>query len=106
MLCFPLRKRGASEFNFEFTNTGTDILKINDINTSRGCAAVIASSSHLKQREKGTIRAGVATFNKKGLMVETIEALNNDPERPNVILTLQATMLENILPSLEQDIRQ
>jgi hypothetical protein len=62
----------------------------------------MAGPSHLKQREKGTIRARIATFNKRGLIVETIEVLSNDPKRPNVILTLQATIRENILPSLTQ----
>lgn len=67
---------------------------------------MMASSSHLKHGEKGTLTAKVSTLNKKGLTVETIEVLSNDPKRPKVILTLQVTILENILPSLQQDICQ
>ena len=67
---------------------------------------MMASSSHLKHGEKGTLTAKVSTLNKKGLTIETIEVLSNDPKRPKVILTLQATILENILPSLQQGICQ
>ncbi len=35
---------------------------------------------------------------KNGFITETIEVVSNDPKRPAMILTLQATILENILP--------
>jgi len=38
---------------------------------------------------------------KKGFLTETIEVVSNDPKRPTVILTLQATILESIVPLIE-----
>jgi hypothetical protein len=61
---------------------------------------VVASSSHLKAGEKGAITARVSTLMKKGFTTETIEVVSNDPKRPKVILILQATIMENILPPL------
>ncbi len=39
---------------------------------------------------------------KKGIITETIEVVSNDPKRPKVIVTLQATILENILPLIQE----
>jgi hypothetical protein len=55
---------------------------------------VVASSSHLKAGEKGGITARISTLMKKGSITETVEVVCNDPKRPKVILTLQATILE------------
>jgi len=52
----------------------------------------MASSSHLKQGEKGKITAKISTIGKKGLTIETIEVVSNDPKRPKEVLTLQATI--------------
>ena len=59
---------------------------------------MVASSSHLKAGEKGGITARMSTLMKKGFIMEAIEVVCNDPKRPKVILTVQATILENILP--------
>jgi hypothetical protein len=58
----------------------------------------MASSSHLKQGEKGIISARVSTVMKSGPIQETIEIISNDPKRPKVILTLEATVLETLMP--------
>ena len=39
---------------------------------------------------------------KKGLITESIEVVSNDPKRPTVILTLQAMILENIVPPMQE----
>ncbi len=57
----------------------------------------MASSSRLKPGEKGRITARVSTLLKKGLVTETVEVVSNDPKRLKAILTLQATVLENLL---------
>jgi hypothetical protein len=59
----------------------------------------MASSSHLKPGGHGSIAAKVSTQMKSGLTIETIEVESNDPKRPKVTLTLQATILENLLPA-------
>jgi hypothetical protein len=63
----------------------------------------MASSNHLKQGEKGTITARMSTAMKIGSIEETIEVVSNDPKRPKVILTLEAWVLENLLPPVKND---
>jgi hypothetical protein len=57
----------------------------------------MASSSHLKHGEKGAITAIISTIGKKGLTVETIEVVSNDPKRPKAALTLQ-TIIVDVVP--------
>jgi hypothetical protein len=54
----------------------------------------MASSSHLKPGEKGIITVKASTEGKSGLLVETAEVVSNDPKRPKVVLTLQATVVD------------
>ncbi len=61
----------------------------------------MASSSHLKYGEKGAITARMSTAMKGGAIEETIEVVSNDPKRPKVILTLEAEVLENLLPPVK-----
>ncbi|MBF0560223.1 MAG: hypothetical protein HQL08_15745 [Nitrospirae bacterium] len=55
----------------------------------------MASSSRLKPGQKGAIVARISSLNKTGLTVESVEVLSNDPKRPKIVLTLQATILRN-----------
>ena len=50
----------------------------------------MASSSHLKPGEKGSISTRLETLNRAGFVVKTVEVVSNDPGRPKVVLTLKA----------------
>jgi hypothetical protein len=50
----------------------------------------MASLSHLKPGEKGSITARLDTRNRAGVIVKTVEVVSNDPGRPKAILTLKA----------------
>ena len=63
----------------------------------------MASSSHLKQGEKGAITARMSTALKSGPIEETIEVVSNDPKKPKVILILDAVVLDNLLPAEKND---
>ena len=63
---------------------------------------MVASSSHLKAGEKGGITARISTLMKKGSITETVEVVCNDPKRLKVILTVQAMILENIAPLMQE----
>lgn len=58
----------------------------------------MASSSHLKPGEKGSIRARLDTQNRAGFVVKTVEVVSNDPGRPRVILTLKAAVKGPVSP--------
>jgi len=66
----------------------------------------MASSSHLKPGEKGAISAKMSTAAKKGLTIETIDIISNDPKRAKSILTLQATIQDPLQPSAQPGICQ
>ncbi len=65
---------------------------------------MMASSSRLKQGEKGEISVRVATISKSGVINETIDVTSNDPQRPKVRLILKATVVDNLLPVDQGDI--
>ena len=50
----------------------------------------MASSSHLKPGEKGSLTAKVDTHNRSGEIVKSVEVYTNDPVRPKVVLSLKA----------------
>jgi hypothetical protein len=56
----------------------------------------MASSSHLKPGEKGSLTASVDTRNRAGTTVKSVEVFTNDPDRPRVVLTLKADI--NVSP--------
>ncbi len=60
----------------------------------------MAGPGRLKPGEKGEITARMAAVSAKGSMVERIEVVSNDPKRPNITLTLRASVGEAPLPSL------
>lgn len=65
---------------------------------------MMASSSHLKEGEKGAIVARVSTQDKTGDISETIDVLTNDPAHPKVRLTVRATIIQNLMPADQDNI--
>ncbi len=58
---------------------------------------MMAGPSHLKPGEEGLISVRVAIPNKAGALAETVAVKSNDPMRPKVILTVLATIVENLM---------
>ena len=58
----------------------------------------MASSSHIKPKEKGSITARLDTANRKGMTVKTIALVSNDPTRSKITLTLRAFIKEFLQP--------
>ncbi len=52
----------------------------------------MASSSHLKPGERGTIVARVSTPNRIGKIIKIVQVFTNDPKKQRVILTLKADL--------------
>jgi len=50
----------------------------------------MASSSHLKPGEKGTLTASIDTRSRVGMTVKSVEVFTNDPAKPRLVLTLKA----------------
>lgn len=58
----------------------------------------MASSSHVKPSEKGTITVKVNTAGRKGLIVENVEVISNDSLRTQITLTIQAYVMDVDMP--------
>jgi len=60
----------------------------------------MASSSHVKTNEKGTISVKINTTNRKGMIIENVEVISNDSVRPQVTLTIRAYVNDIDMPFL------
>jgi hypothetical protein len=58
----------------------------------------MASSSHIRPNEKGTITVKVNTAGRKGLIVENVEVISNDTLRPQIALTIRAFVIDIEMP--------
>jgi uncharacterized lipoprotein YbaY len=52
----------------------------------------MASSSHVKPGERGSITAKVNTEGRLGLVLKTVEVMTNDPSQRRVVLTLKVNV--------------
>lgn len=62
----------------------------------------MASSSHLKPGDRGTITAKIDIRNRIGTIFKTVEVYTNDPGKPRVVLTLQADIIESSSPAIQK----
>lgn len=80
------------DFTFTFRNSGKKNLEIKDVKTSCGCTAALVSNKILKPGEEGTIKVELDTTNREGKLRREVTIISNDPEEPNKILTIFATV--------------
>lgn len=77
--------------SFEFKNTGTQELIINNIAPSCGCTAILVSSTKIKPGETGKIKASVNLRGMSGKNTKAIRISTNDPVKPEITLFLTFT---------------
>lgn len=77
------------QYNFKFTNTGTQPLKIDKVQTSCGCtgAAVDAKTEYLKG-ETGEISVTFNTQGRQGVQEKTITIMTNETDGVPKTLTI------------------
>lgn len=78
---------------FVFTNTGTGVLKIVNVKASCGCTATDYSKGEIQPGEKGFVDAVYFTTGRPGVFRKTITVTTNDPDKPNVILTIKGDVI-------------
>ena len=68
---------------FEFTNTGKNVLEIQNVTTSCGCTgAVVDGKKEFEPGEKGTIKFTFNTEGRTGHNEKTITVFSNDMKHP------------------------
>jgi Protein of unknown function (DUF1573)/Flagellar-associated PapD-like len=74
---------------FTIKNTGKGYLDISGVKTSCGCTTGSPSKMHVAPGETSDIAVSFDTHFQKGHQVRTITAFTNDPDNPQVAMTMQ-----------------
>jgi hypothetical protein len=94
----PDRKVAAK---YKVTNTGNAFLSITQVRPSCGCTYTMLGKWSLAPGEATEIEAMFDPKGNKGLVRKSIEVVCNDPKTPNISLTLEADVVQEIMPSVE-----
>jgi len=81
------------DINFEFENTGNEILYIKSVTPSCGCTTADLPKKDYKPGEKGTIASKFNTSGYNGKIVKTITVTSNDPDASETRLTLSGSVI-------------
>jgi len=81
------------DINFEFENAGTDMLVIKNVIPSCGCTTAALAKKEFQPGEKGTIASKFNTGGYNGKVIKTITVTSNDPQTPEIRLTLSGTVV-------------
>jgi hypothetical protein len=86
---------------YHVTNTGNATLNITQVRPSCGCTYTMTGKWSLAPGEATDIEATFDPRGNKGLVRKSIEVVSNDPKTPNISLTLEAEVVQEIMPSVE-----
>lgn len=78
---------------FIISNNGGDILKILDVKASCGCTAANPDKKELKPGESTNIAVSFNSKGRKGPQTKTVTVTTNDPDKPNVSLTIKGNIV-------------
>jgi hypothetical protein len=80
---------GVSKYNFEFTNTGSAPLIINEVKPTCGCTSSDYTKKPVNPGEKGFVSAEYNPKNRPGPFSKTIRVITNSADNPNVVLRIK-----------------
>jgi hypothetical protein len=80
---------------FKFTNTGSGILKINDV---KKCCGVVVKldKEELAPGESGALKVEYTTGPRSGSMDRSIRVYSNDETKPKSVLTIKAHVIQKV----------
>ncbi len=85
------------QYNFRFTNKGNSNLNIERVQTSCGCTgATVGEKSDYAKNESGEIKVNFSTQGREGHQEKTIIVYSNDPQNPQVVLTVKCDIDPNM----------
>ena len=94
----PDRKVAAK---YRVTNTGNAYLNITQVRPSCGCTYTVLGKWSLAPGEATEIEATFDPRGVKGLVRKSIEVVSNDPKTPAITLSLEAEVVQEIMPSVD-----
>jgi hypothetical protein len=86
---------------YRVTNTGNAYLSITQLRPACGCTYTMMGKWSLAPGESTDIEAQFDPKGYKGVVRKSIEVVCNDPKTPAVRLTLEAEVVQEIMPSVE-----
>jgi hypothetical protein len=81
---------------FTIKNTGQGYLEIRGVKTSCGCTTGDPSKTHVAPGDTSEIAVAFDTHFQKGHQVRTITASTNDPDNPQVAMTMQGIVKKQV----------
>lgn len=81
---------------FDFTNTGNDILEIIEIEQTCGCTPSVMMKTQYAPGEKGSLKVGFYSDTQLGRTSKPIYIYSNDEANPEVELAIQANIIAKI----------
>lgn len=102
---------GIASYKFEFTNTGSAPLIIQQVNPTCGCTSSDYTKKPVMPGEKGFISSEYNPANRPGPFDKTIRVYSNSIENPNIVLRIKGDVIakprsiEDDYPTLFGDIR-
>jgi hypothetical protein len=84
------------EHTFTIKNTGEGYLDIRGVKTSCGCTTGNPSKMHVAPGDSTDIAVAFDTHFQKGHQVRTITAFTNDPNNPQVAMTMQGVVKKQV----------
>jgi hypothetical protein len=94
----PDRKVAAK---YRVSNTGNAYLSITQVRPSCGCTATVLGKWSMAPGESTDLEASFDPKGMKGGIRKSIEVVCNDPKNPTVRLTLEAEVVQEIMPSVD-----
>ena len=92
----PDRKVSAK---YKVTNTGKAFLNITHINPSCGCTSTMLGKWSLAPGESEYLEATFDPKGNKGVVRKSIQVASNDPKNGVLTLTMEADVVQEIMPS-------
>ncbi len=90
-----ISKGANGECEFKFTNTGTEPLIITDARGSCGCIVPSFPKEPFKPGQSGKGKIKYDT-NRIGVFTKTVTVTTNDPDQPNIVLTVKGKVHQSI----------
>ena len=75
---------------FHFRNTGKSDLIVRKIRATCGCTTIMPDKKMIKAGESGSFKAILSVGTRKGSLHKSIYFISNDPDNPNIRLSLKA----------------
>lgn len=89
-------------YQFEFENTGSDILKIGKVKSTCGCTVPTLSKTEYLPNEEGSIEVTYSAPGTPSEIIKSIYVSTNDPNNSNVQLTIKASVINLITSTPEK----